>query len=632
MTTDKIQATHLARQAFVYLRQSTPAQVETHKESTKRQYALAQRAKELGWEKHQVHILDADLGKSGLTSEGRSDFRRLIGAVGLGEVGAVFALDASRLSRSQADWHKLLELCVLAKTLVIDLDGIYDPLDFNDRLLLGLKGTWSHSELHAIKLRMDGAKNERAKRGELKLMAATGYVWNDDGKLSFDPDEGVVSSIRLVFRKFRQLGSAYKVSCYLSARNITLPARRPVKGEKGMHLEWNHVHTNRILSIIHNPVYAGAYVYGRRQRQLVVDAGELLRRKFEWREVKDWKVCLRDHHPAFISWDDYMENLAMLSGNRTSGEHDGRRGTPRRGLALLQGLIICGCCGRRMDVHYAKHSRRTAAYYTCCRQYAEGQRNSCCHFRSTSIDEGVERHVLAEVTRNNLDLSLAVLKDVEEGVEERGRLWRQKLERARYEARRAERQYQAVEPENRLVARSLERHWNEKLAFLAETERAFQEAEHRERLVLTTEQKQQILRLAKDLPTLWRAPATTQQDRKELLSLLLRQVALSPIDVPSRQTKISMLWHTGATTEIIMARPTGTERITTPRAIIEQIEKLAATHSDSEIARELNRRGLRGVHGNPFSKQSVYWLRRNHGSQEAGRIDGRSRSAKSSQK
>jgi DNA invertase Pin-like site-specific DNA recombinase len=308
---------HLQRPAYVYLRQSTPGQVLIHRESTERQYALADRAIELGWDLSQIHILDQDLGKSGTTSEGREDFHRLMAAVGLGEVGAVLALEASRLSRSQADWHKLVDVCALTDTLIIDQDGIYNPNIFNDRVVLGFKGTWSHTELHALRLRLQDAKLHKARKGELRCNPPTGYVYDASGALVLDADEGVVAALKLLFEQFEACRSAYGVMRYFAAHNLSFPRRQWVPGASGR-LQWGPLSISRILAILHNPTYTGTYVYGRRRSQPVVEAGQITRIRKLQKAQTDWTVVIADAHPAYISWERYVANEEQLRQNRTN--------------------------------------------------------------------------------------------------------------------------------------------------------------------------------------------------------------------------------------------------------------------------------------------------------------------------
>lgn len=629
--TTPIRPQHLQRPAYVYLRQSTPGQVHTHRESTERQYALAERAVALGWDRSQIQVLDQDLGKSGTTTEGRADFHRLMAAVGLGEVGAVFALEASRLSRSQADWHKLMDICALTDTLIVDQEGIYDPNAFNDRVLLGFKGTWSHTELHALRLRLQDAKLHKARKGELRCNPPTGYVYDAAGVLVFDPDESVVAAVTRVFHQFQACGSAFGVMRAWAAQGLPFPRRQWLPGANGA-LAWGSLSLGRILSILHNPLYTGTYVYGRRRSQPVLEGGQVTRMRTLHKPQQEWTVMIPNAHPAYISWEQYVANREQLSSNRTNLPSGA--GRPRAGAALLQGLVICGRCGRRMAVRYQGTGGRHPIYTCQRRRLHDGQGGICWSVPARPLDAAVEAHVLAAVTPANLELALEVLTHCEQEAAARDHQWQLQLERAHYEAQRAERQYDAVDPDQRLVARTLERRWNEKLQQLQELEQAYATAQRAQRLEVTPQERQQILRLAADLPAVWRAPTTTQAERKELLGLLVKQIALTPIEAPQRQTRLHLLWHTSATTDLVVARLRSPEQVRTPPQIIEAIAALAVGRTDATIAEALNAQGLTSGRGQPFTAKAVAWIRHHYQIRKAGadrqvaastmaRIDGR---------
>jgi len=608
----KIRTTHLERRAVVYLRQSTPIQVEFNRESTERQYALADRAQSLGWDKSQITVLDADLGKSGQTMTGREDFHQLMAAVGLGEVGGVFALEASRFSRSQADWHKLLDICALTDTLIIDHDGIYDPNDFNDRVILGFKGTWSHTELHGMRLRLQGAKLNKAKKGELRCAPPTGYVYDPEGQLVFDPDEGVVAALQLAFEQFRILGTAFGVMRYFCVNKIPFPRRRWRPGNIGT-LHWGPANLSRITALLHNPTYTGTYVYGRRRSLNVIEDGLFKKVKIQLLPQEEWKVVIHNAHEAYISWDEYLSNREQLRQNSPNSISDGSSSRPRVGFALLQGLVICGKCGRRMSPRYHGTGGCRVAYECTQARKQNGSVGVCWSVAGAAIDRAFVAHVLEALTSEQLDISLAVLEELENQASQTDKTWQLRLERARYEADRAFRQYDATEPENRLVARTLERRWNEKLQHLAELEEAYSLAHQVQRLELTEVQRQQILQLANDIPTLWHASTTTNLERKEILGLLVKQVALTPIDAPERSTRIQILWHTGATSILVATRPTNADKYRTPNEVIQLIEELAIGRTDTKIADELNRRGRVNANGRAFTKKGIAWIRWKYG-------------------
>ncbi|BAZ02797.1 hypothetical protein NIES37_68100 [Tolypothrix tenuis PCC 7101] len=523
-------------------------------------------------------------------------------------MGAVLALEASRFSRSQADWHKLLDICALTDTLVIDHDGIYDPNDFNDRVILGFKGTWSHTELHGMRLRLQGAKLNKAKKGELRCSPPTGYVYDPEGKLVLDPDEGVVAAIQLAFQQFREFRTAFKVMRYFCVNQIPFPRRRWRPGDIGT-LHWGPANLSRITALLRNPTYTGTYVYGRRRSLNVIENGQITKVKTQLLPQQEWKVVIHNAHEAYISWSEYESNCEQLRRNCPISMSDGCPGTPREGFALLQGLVICGKCGRKMSPRYHGNGGCRAAYECTQARKLDGSVGACWSVAGAAIDTAVTAHVLSAFTEEQLDISLAVLSELENQAHEADKTWQLRLERARYEADRAFRQYDATEPENRLVARTLERRWNEKLQQLAQLEEAYQKAHQVERLELTAGQRQQILQLANDIPTLWHASTTTNLERKQILGLLVKQVAITPIDTPERSTRIQILWHTGVTSELIATRPTNAEKFRTPKQIIELIEELTPGRTDTEIASELNRRGLVNATGRAFTKKGIAWIR-----------------------
>ena len=463
----------------------------------------------------------------------------------------------------------------MTDTLIIDHDGVYNPNDFNDRVLLGFKGTWSHTELHGMRLRLQGAKLNKALKGKLRCTPPTGYVYDAEGQLVFDPDESVVSAIRLVFEQFRVLGTAYKVMQYFAHHELSLPRRIRRPGEIGT-VDWGAAKHNRITAILHNPTYTGTYVYGRRRSLPVLESGQIIGVKTQQVPEPEWKVVIHNTHPAYLTWAEYQENQAQLKRNYGLILPEGRIGPARSGAALLQGLVICGQCGHRMSPRYYGDSGQRASYECNQLRKKNGQLTKCWSVAAAAIDRAVATHVLEAVTIEQLDISLAVLEELDQQASELEHQWQLKLERARYEASRAERQYNLVEPENRLVARTLEKRWNEKLQQLAELEVAYKQARQVERLELNQQQRQQILRLASDLPALWHSETTTAAERKEMLGLLVKQVALSPLESPTRQTQIAILWHTDTKTELLIKRPTSSEKFSTSPEVIEAIRELRA--------------------------------------------------------
>ena len=607
--TDKIQPTHLERRAAVYLRQSTLKQVLEHRESTARQYALQQRAVEIGWAHDRIDVIDDDLGRSGSSVQGRTGFQRLAEEVAHGRIGAIFALEVSRLARSSADWHKLLDLCGLADVVIADEQAVYTPRDYNDRLLLGLKGTMSEAEQYWMRLRLQGGKLNKARRGALYFAPPIGYEW--DGatcRFRLDPDEQVQRAVRLVFERFRLDGSAYAVTRYFASQGLKIPAHDRVTRE----LRWGPPRHNVVLSLLHNPTYAGAYTFGRREARTSLVDGQLRRRRARI-PLQALKICLRDHHPAYIGWEEHMANQRKLHENRTSQLSPEQRGAAREGHALLQGIALCGKCGHRMSVHYwgpqrqAQYACHSAAKHT-------GVKSSCWSVSARVIDEAVAKLFLEAVQPPEVELGLAVVREAERQAGEVGRQWKLRLDRAHYEARLAERRYKAVDPDNRVVARTLEREWNDKLRAIEELEREHQEVCRREKVELTDADRSRILHLAKDLSRVWHAETTTHAERKNLLRMLVREVTLSPIDVPERKTRVQLLWQTGAVNDFtVLRRGRSTATPTVPETVELIRQLVAAKKRDVEISAELNRRGLRTGLNRPWAVTSVAWVRSHHG-------------------
>lgn len=599
----KVLPKHLVRDAYVYLRQSSMQQVEFNTESTQRQYALSKSAKELGWKDTQIHILDEDLGKSGVTAVGRTDFNRLITAVSLNQVGAIFISELSRLGRSQADLHILLNLCALTETLVIDYDGTYNLNDPNDILLLSLKGILSHTELHTIRARMYEAKLQKARSGQLQFPLPTGYIHDVDGKIVLDPDESVVESIRLVFRLYRDLKSAGRVVDYFADNNLLIPKRR-VRSNI-LTLEWQPLSRPRVYQILRNPIFAGVYAFGRYQSTPVIEGGQVVRTRKPEKPREEWHHIKYDNHPSYISWNEFLENEHQLALNTRSKNPNGQLATPREGLALLPGLVICGKCGRRMRPTY---STRQRPYYICSQHHNAYGTGACWATKADPIDEAVESQVLESLNLNQLNLSLAVLAEVESATERRNRQWQLNLDRADREAKRAEQQFDAVDPANRAVFTKLEKRLNEKLEQLEELKRAYDNAKKEQQLILTDTQRQQILQLAQNLPQVWKAPTTTDQERKEMLALLVKQVAITPIHKPQPQVQIKILWHTGAISELVTLCVKKPYPYTNSESTIELVRELRSDKTVSEIAQELNQRGIQTAHGQPFTIHSVNWI------------------------
>ena len=594
----KIRPSHRARAALIYVRQSTVAQVRNNTESTARQYGLAAEAARLGWPDPAIEVIDADLGISGRHAANREGFKDLMGRVCLGEVGAIFGLEVSRLARSSADLSKLLELARLTDTLVIDADGIYDLADINDRLVLGVKGTISEAELHILNSRMNQAKRAAAARGELRLALPAGYVHDEEGVIVVDPDQEVQAAVADLFAAFVATGSAYGVVGAFRGRKFP---RRP-HGES-VELAWVPLSYDRVLKVLTNPAYAGAYALGRHRAQHTVTADGGIHTRHLTVAQSEWETLIVDQHPGYITWDQYLANQARLAANRT---HTGAR-PPREGSALCQGIIICGGCGRPMDVHYVNRQ----AHYDCSRSRSDHTQTPACRsVRAPTIDEPVTACLLGALTSEEISLALAASDEVAGRRVRSTRAAELAVERARYQASRAERALLAVEPENRLVARSLEARYEARLRELAETEAGLAAV----RAAKTPLPDRAELEAAvADLDTLWAAPTTTDRDRKRLLRTLIADVTVLG-DADPAKIRIGVRWHSGASDEILTERVTSIceARRSSPDAV-EFVRQLSPNTENAELARKLNAAGHRTGTGRTFDPEAVRALRRSYG-------------------
>jgi DNA invertase Pin-like site-specific DNA recombinase len=597
-----------SKPAYIYVRQSTLAQVRHHQESTERQYALRKKALELGWSETSIRILDRDLGVSGAHTTGRADFKTLVADVSMGQVGAVFALEASRLARSNVDWHRLLELCALTRTLVIDEDGSYDPADFNDGLLLGLKGTMAQAELHFLRARLLGGKLNKAQKGELRFPLPVGFCHDGDGHIVPDPDEEVRGAVSLVFRLFRETGSAFAVVQNFAKRALRFP-KRAYGGAWNGKLVWGRLTHTRVLCMLKNPSYAGVYVFGRYQyHQKISTTGEI-QKKMRAVPMPDWRVQLRQHHDGYISWDEFLENGKRLEKNRTNGEATMLSGPAREGLALLQGLLLCGNCGHAITVRYTGNGGIYPTYL-CNRQRREGlATKDCMSFRCDLLDAAVSEEVLKALRPAELQLALGALRELEVRDQAILRQWQMRLERAEYEVALAERRYQEVDPSNRLVANTLERRWNETLLHLQDLKKQAAEFQRKEARVFTPEQKAKVLALARDFPRLWHAPSTQGKDRKRMLRLLIKDITVNKL-VEQRQLSVHIRWHGGACTDLfvqILPSAAGRPRYRSP--IVDRIRDLACSLLDAQIADQLNREGCTSAKGKSYTAKMIRWIR-----------------------
>jgi DNA invertase Pin-like site-specific DNA recombinase len=606
---NKIQPDHLDRDALIYVRQSSLIQVRDNTASTMRQYDLVQRALGLGWPRERIQVIDQDQGHSGSSTIGRDGFQSLVAEVGLKHCGAVLSLEVSRLARSCSDWYHLLEICALTDTLVIDEEGIYDPGHYNDRLLLGFKGTMSEAELHWLRQRLLGGKLKKAEQGELHFRLPVGLMYDPTGKVVLDPDEEVQAAVHLVFTLFEQYGSALAVVKHFTAHHLRFPDRLWKRTQKG-ELIWEPLRCGRVLSLLHNPFYAGAYVYGRTKTRRHALPGEAPRIKGRTRQVKreDWPIVLLDAHPAYISWERFRRNQQILDDNRTWRPEE-RRGAVREGSALLQGIVLCGACGRRMNVRYLHDG--TIPSYECRQAHAQLAEKTCQTMRGDGIDRAVTTCFLQAIQPAHLAVSLATLDQLEARAKQIDRQWHLRLERAQYEADLARRRYTTVDPENRLVARSLERDWNEKLTEVEQLEREYTVVPKPAALLLTPQERERILALAHNVPAVWHAPTTTHGERKQLLRYLIKDVTLTRHEA---DILVRIRWRTEALTELTVARAkrVADARRTDPQ-VVARVRALAPMHTATHIADQLNAEGLCAGMGGHFTASKVDWIRIKYG-------------------
>jgi DNA invertase Pin-like site-specific DNA recombinase len=595
----KIRPEHLARPAIVYVRQSTLDQVRHHQESTRRQYDLVEHARTLGW--REVSVIDEDLGKSGATAANRAGFQRLVAEVSLGRVGAVVGLEVSRLARNNRDWYQLLDLCGLLNTLIIDAEGIYDPRQLNDRLLLGLKGTMSEAELGWLRQRAHEARAAKARRGELIMRLPVGYRQTRDGRLEKHPDQRVQAALALVFQKFAELGSARQVLLWMHQEHVTVPVRErdPVWGDR---LTWRLPHYNSILNLLQNPLYAGAYAFGRTETRTRVIAGAPHTSRGHHRPRQDWLVLLRDHHEGYISWDTYERNQQLLADNaQMKGQM--AAGAIRGGRSVLAGLLRCASCGRRLQVTYSGGVIR----YSCRRNHQAG----CgLAFGGLRVEAAIERELLQVLTPGAIEAALASAAHTTAETAAARLALELELREAQYEAGRAQRQYDAVEPENRLVADTLERRWNAALERVAALER---------RVAMRSPaapppaapDRAALLALAQDFPAVWADPATDVRIKKRVSRLLMQEIRVAP--ATERTLDVLIHWAGGTHTRLRVPRNrSGEHRRCTAREVVDVVRDLARQLPDAQIARILNRLGYRTGAGNTWTQQRVISLRHAH--------------------
>ncbi|WP_136245445.1 recombinase family protein [Mycobacterium intracellulare] len=603
-TASKVTGAHLARTAYLYVRQSTLRQVLTNTESATRQYALRQKAIALGWQAEAIVTIDTDQGQSGASAADREGFQHLVAEVSMGRAGIVLGLEVSRLARNNADWHRLLEICAMSATLICDEDGLYDPADFNDRLLLGLKGTMSEAELHFIRARLIGGQLSKARRGELQMGLPVGLVYDPTGKVALDPDTGVQQALRQVFTLFARTGSARATVQQFNADKLLFPVRVRTGARKG-ELAWMPLQHWRVLRTLHNPRYAGAFAYGRRRERLAANGKKTL----ETVPREQWIALIRDAHPGYISWDPYETNQRLLLGNATAHGSDRAAGPAREGTALLQGLAICGRCGRRMTVR--SHPRRGVEVpdYQCQNRCIQDGTARCQAVPGAVVDDAVGSLLLDTLTPHALEVALTVQAELHTRAAEADALRRGHVERARHRADLARRRYLAVDPDNRLVADSLEADWNDALRALQTAHEDYERASAAATATLTDELKDRIHSLATDFPALWSNPNTQQRDRKRMVRLLVDDVTLHKTDSINLHVRL----RGGQTHSLVVAiPPTSWQARQTRPDTLAALDRLLDTHTDAETADALNVAGHCSGENKPFTTGIVVHIRRKY--------------------
>ncbi len=601
----KITPVHLQRAALVYIRQSSANQVEHNRESTARQYALTDRAVELGWRRDQVNVIDQDLGLSGASAIQRSGFAQLTAEVALGHVGIVLGLEVSRLARNNADWYRLLDLCGMTDTLIGDADGLYHPGLFNDRLVLGLKGTMSEAELHILRARLDGGIRNKAARGELRRGLPIGFVWGDeDSEVRFHPDAAIVAAIRSVFERFAELGSARRVWLWFHTEGLNFPLRFNQTDE----IRWTPPTYTAIHHILTNPVYAGAYCYGKSRRERYVDDQGQVKKRIRLLPQSEWAVLIPDHHPGYIDWSTYEANQARLDSNTRPQPHQAG-GALREGTALLQSIATCGHCGRRLRTHY-RGRNITPGYHCAGKDIVSGRGVYCLNVGGLQIDEAVTQAFLEALEPAGVQAALIAAEQLEADHDAALAQWRLAVERTRYEAEKAERRYRAVEPENRLVARGLETDWEQRLRELDHAQAELTRRQQQHPTTLTAAERHALLALGHDLQQVWFAPTTTRRDQKELLRALLEEVIIAVFRDEYR-AHLTLRWRGGRLTEFDVSLPRSRPAtVRTDEDTLALLRRLALHYPDDVIAGILNRQGRTTARGLRFTANLVGNTRR----------------------
>ena len=580
----KVQPHHLERGAYLYIRQSSMRQVIENVESTKRQYALRNRAIALGWREDQIVVVDSDQGESGASAVWREGFQHLVAEVSMGRAGIVMGLEVSRLARNNADWHRLLEICALADTLILDEDGVYDPSFINDRLLLGLKGTFSEAELHVLKARLRGGILNKVRRGEYRCPLPTGLVYDEAGNVTPDPDAQIRDTITHFFETFTRVGSACQTVKVFRKEGLNFPSRR-VGGDT----VFQPLTMSTAMRVLTSPRYAGAYVYGRRRYRRAADGQQKVQEKHD---SSDWLACIPNAHPGYISWEQYQQNLKLLASNGR-GYEMARGSPPREGAALLQGRAVCGQCGSHFRVRYRSTRGKQEAWYICDRAYRKLGDPDCQSIAGRPVDEAIGALVAERMTPAAVELALEIRREIEARQQEADQLRCRATERAQFEADLAQRRFMLVDPNNRLVADTLEAEWNDKLRLLAQAREERERARQQDQVLLDEAIRQRLVTMTTDFKKLWNDPTTPNRERKRLLAYVIEDATLirQPLE---GITRIQIRFKGGKTETLTVPNPkSSAQQVKTPRLVIQLVEMLLDNHIYSEIADILNKQGLR---------------------------------------
>ena len=598
---NQIRADHLSRRACVYIRQSTPGQVQHNLESQRRQYGLVDRARALGWE--EVDVIDEDLGCSGSGTH-RRGFERLLGQLCDGTVGAVFAIEASRLARNGRDWHTLLEFCSVVGALLIDADGIYDPSHINDRLLLGMKGTISEMEVASFRQRAQAAMAQKAQRGELYNQVPIGYVRTLDDRVEKEADERVCAALDLVFRKFAELASVRQLYFWLQREQISLPAIRGAGIAR--RIVWKPPRYHVLLDLLKNPIYAGTYAYGRSKAIVRIEQGRKRIVRTQRLPSEEWSVLIPDHHEGYISWAEYQSNQAMIAHN-ANGVGGMVRGSVKRGGGLLSGLLRCGHCGTKLVIRYPTPG---VIRYQCPHHILDRDKTCCVAFGGMMADRLVAEQVLLCLQPHAIDAAMQALGDLRGASDDRAHQKTLALEQARYEVARAQRQYDAVDPTQRLVAAELERRWNTALKTQSQLEEELAALKRERPSSIGAKTRQELLALAEDLPCLWDHPSSAPEIKKRILRTVLKEITATASD---RTVRLVLHWQGGDHTEVQFEknRP-GVHRYVTDTDTVDLIRSLARVQPDPMIASILNRMGLHTAHGQTWTAVRICAIRQNY--------------------